>query len=64
MEPTPKQIYQEDPEYNRYPYESPCDACGKIITVLTQADVMPEYYTSLAVKCACGGMAYFHLPVN
>lgn len=49
---------------NMQTYEDPCDKCGKKIEVYTQKDDRPEYYTAVYVKCDCGGIARFVLPVN
>ncbi len=40
-----------------------CD-CGKEISVSTQRDESPEYYTTVFVKCDCGKSVEFSLPVN
>lgn len=38
--------------------------CGREITVETQKDDDPEYYTEVGVLCDCGNFVYFQLPVN
>jgi len=45
-------------------YKEVCDKCGKTYTVITQKDDNPEYHTPVFVKCDCGGVVYFNLPVN
>lgn len=45
-------------------YKSPCDKCGREIEVSTQKDNYPEYYSVVYVRCECGGVAKFELPVN
>lgn len=44
-------------------YKEQCE-CGKEIEVLTQEDISPEYYTNIFVKCVCGRLVSFSLPVN
>ena len=47
-----------------FAYDQRC-ACGKVITVLTQEDDCPEYYTTITVMCQkCGNPVNFDLPVN
>lgn len=50
-------------DYDKYIYTESC-GCGEKITVLTQRDVSPEYYTNVYVLCSCGDYVYFDLPVN
>ena len=45
-------------------FESKCNKCKKEISISTQKDENPEYYTDVFVKCKCGGSVSFRLPVN
>lgn len=45
-------------------YKSPCDKCGREIEVSTQKDKNPECDTDVFVRCQCGGVAQFKLPVG
>ena len=50
--------------YNCHVYKIKCK-CGDKITVLTQDDDGPEYYSSVGVICQkCGDAVFFELPVN
>ena len=44
-------------------YSKTCN-CGLTLTVYTQEDNHPEYYTTVKVKCFCGSLVSFKLPVN
>jgi len=45
-------------------YTEKCDNCGKEISLSTQRDEGPEYYTDVFVKCSCGQSVLFVIPVN
>lgn len=47
-----------------YTKECSTPTCDKLHTVFTQEDDYPEYYTTVSVKCACGELVKFELPVN
>jgi len=55
---------EEIRELDRYPYRKRCDRCGREITVYTQEDDDPEYYTDIYVPCVCGNYLKFKLPVD
>ena len=45
-------------------YRAKC-SCGYVITLYTQSDNYPEYYTNVGVVCPkCGEKVWFTLPVN
>ena len=51
-------------KYNSYEYKKKC-SCGYEITLYTQDDNYPEYYTEVGVRCPkCGKKVLFSLPVN
>lgn len=50
--------------YSRYKFIEKCEICDLDITVFTQEDSFPEYYTNVYVKCTCGNCVLFELPVN
>lgn len=45
-------------------YIEKCCCCEKLITIFTQEDDNPEYYTNVYVECDCGQKVEFTLPVN
>ena len=45
-------------------YTEVCPDCGKSHSLYTQANKMPEYYTSVNIVCDCGELIEFDLPVN
>jgi hypothetical protein len=45
-------------------YAVDCTGCGETHTLWTQADDNPEYYTNVNLKCKCGKLVEFNLPVN
>ena len=45
-------------------YTEKCPECGNKISVSTQKDECPEYYTTIYVMCNCGVSVKFVLPVN
>jgi rRNA maturation endonuclease Nob1 len=45
-------------------YKKECENCKKIVTLKTQADECPEYYTTVYILCVCGDYVNFVLPVN
>lgn len=47
-----------------YEYEETCSKCSEILHVYTQRDNDPEYHTNVGVKCKCGSVVWFILPVN
>jgi hypothetical protein len=50
--------------FELYPYTKKC-TCGNIITLLTQEDSSPEYYTRVRIVCnQCTRLVLFNLPVN
>lgn len=59
-----KEAFDMFPHSEGVEYVSRCTKCKKEYTLLTQEDDNPEYYTMVRVKCICGGVAYFELPVN
>jgi len=59
-----KKWFLELEGHHSHEYKSRCEKCGKPYILLTQEDDYSEYKTPVAVKCDCGGRAYFSLPVN
>lgn len=49
--------------YHYHVYKEKCE-CGNEVTVMTQDDHSPEYYTDVRVVCKCGEVVAFSLPVN
>ena len=65
IEPLDKQssdMYDFGCEFSQV-YKKVC-ACSKEITISSQKDCHPEYYTDIFVKCDCGRSIPFSLPVN
>ncbi len=55
---------QKEPAiYHSRVYREKCK-CGKQITVLTQDDKSPEYYTEIGIICDCKETVWITLPVN
>ncbi len=57
-----EEIYEFESEHAQT-FKNKCK-CGKEISVSTQKDRHPEYYTDIFVKCECGKSVKFILPVN
>ena len=55
--------YSEEMSDWHVPYTEECKS-GHEVTVFTQSDSNPEYYTEVWVKCKCGDLVKFDLPVN
>ena len=45
-------------------FKGRCNKCRKVLSVSTQKDDNPEYYTDVFIKCQCGGSALIVIPVN
>jgi len=45
-------------------YTQECPSCSKALTIISQKDHNPEYYTSVYVKCECGEWVEFVVAVN
>ena len=45
-------------------YTQECPTCTMHVSIITQRDSFPEYYTDIWVVCNCGDKVYFELPVN
>ncbi len=56
--------YEDIDELDRYEYTKECPCCSLVVTILTQRDYRPEYYTGVYVLCGCGEYVEFVLPVN
>lgn len=50
---------------HRQEYTQKCSNCSKSVSLRTQADDDPEYYTDVFLECQkCGEAVRFYLPVN
>ena len=45
-------------------YTKICRKCKNAVTVFTQKDNRPEYYTIIFVSCKCDNYLKFNLPIN
>lgn len=61
---TEEELMARNDYETRQKYEQKCDNCDHALTVRTQQDNYPEYYTDVYIQCSCDHWVKFTLPVN